>query len=123
REHAKPSQGAGDKPARGPRPSQAGTRPAEVGMESFRIEVGHAHGVKPSNIVGAIANEADLESRYIGRIDIRDDHSLVELPEGMPRDVLADLEMMRLAGQHLHMRRADVSHTGAPPPSGNPGFT
>ena len=40
-------------------------------METFRIEVGHAHGVQPGNIVGAIANEADLESRYIGRIDIR----------------------------------------------------
>ena len=39
-------------------------------METYRIEVGHAHGVKPANIVGAIANEAGLESRYIGRIDI-----------------------------------------------------
>jgi len=123
REHAKPSQGAGDKPARGPRPSQAGTRPAEVGMESFRIEVGHAHGVKPSNIVGAIANEADLESRYIGRIDIRDDHSLVELPEGMPREVLDHLKKVRVGGQQLRMRRADAADTGAPPRSGKPGFT
>ena len=57
-------------------------------METYRIEVGHHHGVKPGNIVGAIANEADLESKYIGRIDIRDDHSLLDLPEGMPPELL-----------------------------------
>uniref|UniRef100_UPI0021CB2207 DbpA RNA binding domain-containing protein n=1 Tax=Klebsiella pneumoniae TaxID=573 RepID=UPI0021CB2207 len=50
-------------------------RAPEAGMEMFRIEVGHVHGVKPANIVGAIANEAELESRYIGRIDIRHDNS------------------------------------------------
>ena len=84
-------------------------------MESFRIEVGHAHGVKPSNIVGAIANEADLESRYIGRIDIRDDYSLVDLPEGMPREILEHLKKVRVGGQQLRMRRADAADTGAPP--------
>jgi ATP-dependent RNA helicase DeaD len=67
-------------------------RAPEVGMETFRIEVGHAHGVQPGNIVGAIANEADLESRYIGRIDIRGDYSLVDLPEGMPREILEHLK-------------------------------
>ncbi|RZA31588.1 MAG: DEAD/DEAH box helicase, partial [Lysobacteraceae bacterium] len=56
----------------------------DVGMESFRIEVGHAHGVKPANIVGAIANEAGLDSKYIGRIDIQDDYTVLDLPEGMP---------------------------------------
>src|SRR5690606_39038811 len=105
----------GERPARAPRPQrQAGTLPVEVGMESFRIEVGHAHGVKPSNIVGAIANEADLESRYIGRIDIRDDHSLVELPEGMPREILDHLKRVRVGGQQLRMRRATPAETGAP---------
>jgi ATP-dependent RNA helicase DeaD len=44
----------------------------QVPMESFRIEVGHDHGVKPANIVGAIANEAGLEAKYIGRIEIFD---------------------------------------------------
>ena len=63
-----------DKPPRSDRP--------EVGMETYRIEVGHMHGVKPANIVGAIANEAGLESRYIGRIDIQHDHTTLDLPEG-----------------------------------------
>jgi ATP-dependent RNA helicase DeaD len=78
----------------------------ETGMETFRIEVGHAHGVQPGNIVGAIANEADLESRYIGRIDIRDDYSLVDLPEGMPRELMEHLKKVRVAGQPLRIQRA-----------------
>ncbi|KQY52358.1 DEAD/DEAH box helicase [Lysobacter sp. Root494] len=80
-------------------------RESEAGMETFRIEVGHRHGVKPGNIVGAIANEADLESRYIGRIDIRDDHSLIDLPEGMPREVMEHLKRVRVAGQPLLISR------------------
>lgn len=61
-------------------------------MESYRIEVGRMHGVKPANIVGAIANEAGLESRYIGRIDIRDDHSVLDLPAEMPHEILQHLK-------------------------------
>jgi hypothetical protein len=71
-------QGADERRERKPREE------AEFGMETYRIDVGHAHGVKPANIVGAIANEAGLEARYIGRIDIHDDYSTVDLPEGMP---------------------------------------
>ncbi|MDH5829518.1 DEAD/DEAH box helicase [Luteimonas sp. M1R5S18] len=86
----------------------------EFAMETFRIEVGHAHGVQPGNIVGAIANEADLESRFIGRIDIRDDHSLVDLPEGMPREVLEHLKKVWVSGQQLKMRRAEAGDTRPP---------
>ena len=75
-------------------------------METFRIEVGHVHGVKPGNIVGAIANEAELESRFIGRIDIRDDYSLIDLPEGMPREVMDHLKRVRVAGQPLRISAA-----------------
>ena len=49
-------------------------------MGTFRIEVGHAHGVKPGNIVGAIANEAGLDAKHMGRIEIFDDYSIVDLP-------------------------------------------
>ena len=78
----------------------------EAGMETFRIEIGHTHGVQPGNIVGAIANEADLESRYIGRIDIRDDYSLVDLPVGMSRPLLEHLKRVRIAGHPLRIQRA-----------------
>jgi ATP-dependent RNA helicase DeaD len=102
-----------------PRPSRGGD---DFPMETFRIEVGHVHGVQPGNIVGAIANEADLESRYIGRIDIRDDYSLVDLPEGMPRELLEHLKRVYVSGQSLKMRRADAADTGAPPPHGKRPF-
>jgi ATP-dependent RNA helicase DeaD len=92
-----------DAPA--PRRPREERRESEAGMETFRVEVGHRHGVKPGNIVGAIANEADLESRYIGRIDIRDDHSLIDLPEGMPREVMEHLKRVRVAGQPLLISR------------------
>ena len=92
------------KPIRKERP--AGKEgPPEEGMERFRIAVGHDHGVKPGNIVGAIANEAGLDSQYIGRINIYDDYSLIDLPEGMPKDIFNDLKKTRVAGQQLQISR------------------
>ncbi|KAF1711226.1 ATP-dependent RNA helicase [Pseudoxanthomonas kalamensis DSM 18571] len=105
-----------DKPDKPPRGAP------EIGMESFRIEVGHAHGVKPSNIVGAIANEAGLESRYIGRIDIHDDHSVLDLPEGMPKETLLHLKKVWVAGQQLRIRRLGEDDGHAPPRRGKPRF-
>jgi ATP-dependent RNA helicase DeaD len=77
----------------------------EAGMETFRIEVGHIHGVKPGNIVGAITNEAQLESQHIGHIDIRHDHSLVDLPEGMPKDTFKHLQKVWVCGRQLQIRK------------------
>src|SRR5688500_13278697 len=98
-----------------PRRRREERRESEAGMETFRVEVGHRHGVKPGNIVGAIANEADLESRYIGRIDIRDDHSLIDLPEGMPREVMEHLKRVRVAGQPLLISRPGAGGNPQPP--------
>jgi ATP-dependent RNA helicase DeaD len=74
-------------------------------METYRIEVGREHGVAPGNIVGAIANEAGLESSYIGRIDIQDSYSLIDLPEGMPNDLYKDLKKVWVSGQQLKISR------------------
>lgn len=104
-----------ERPARKERPRQQ-----EAGMETFRIEVGHSHGVKPSNIVGAIANEAGLDSANIGRIEIRDDHSLIDLPQGMPSEVFKHLKKVWVSGQQLRITRTgeapEASH--GKPPSG-----
>ncbi len=81
--------------------------PPEKGMERFRIEVGREHGVKPGNIVGAIANEAGMDGEHIGRINIQDDFSLVDLPEGMPKDIFNDLKNVRVAGQKLSISRLE----------------
>ncbi|WP_115540637.1 DEAD/DEAH box helicase [Xanthomonas campestris] len=85
----------------------------EFGMESYRIEVGHTHGVKPANIVGAIANEAGLESRYIGRIDIQDDYSILDLPADMPRELLTHLKKVWVSGQQLNMRKLEEGEAAA----------
>jgi len=89
---------------RTPKSKGQGRRP-EAGMETYRIEVGHDHDVQPGNIVGAIANEAGLDSGNIGRIDIHDDYSLVDLPEGMPKEVYTDLRKTWVAGQKLNITR------------------
>lgn len=73
----------------------------EEGMQRYRIEVGHNHDVKPGNIVGAIANEAGIDSKNIGRINIHDDYSLIDLPEGMPKDIFNDLKKVWVSGQQL----------------------
>ena len=90
-----------DRPRRDPKDRDS--QPPEAGMDRFRIEVGHNHKVKPGNIVGAIANEADIDSKYIGRINIFDDYSLVDLPEDMPRELLNALKPVRVAGQRLNI--------------------
>jgi ATP-dependent RNA helicase DeaD len=72
-------------------------------MDRFRVEVGHLHKVKPGNIVGAIANEADIDSKYIGRISIFDDYSLIDLPEDMPKELLNELKNVRVVGQRLNI--------------------
>ena len=83
--------------------NDAEQHPLEAGKDRFRIEVGHNHDVKPGNIVGAIANEADLDSKFIGRINIFDDYSLVDLPENMPKELLDSLKPVRVAGQRMNI--------------------
>ncbi|MCF8092186.1 MAG: DbpA RNA binding domain-containing protein, partial [Desulfotignum sp.] len=81
------------KPASGKKPSFSEPvvpiipTPLRPGMERYRIEVGESHGIKPKDIVGAIANEAGLESRHIKEIHIQPEFSLVDLPEGMPGEI------------------------------------
>jgi ATP-dependent RNA helicase DeaD len=84
-------------------------------METFRIEVGSAHGIKPSNVVGAIANEAGIEGVHIGRIDIREDHSFVDLPEGMPKPIFKLLQKVLVAGRELR-----ITKVGGGAPVGSP---
>jgi len=79
--------------------------PPSEGMERYRLAVGHDHGVMPGNIVGAIANEADIAGKRIGQIKIYDDYSLVDLPVGMPVETLNTLKKTWVAGQKLYITR------------------
>jgi ATP-dependent RNA helicase DeaD len=75
----------------------------EHGQELFRIDVGRVHGVKPGNIVGAIANEAGLQSRFITGIKIHDDHSTVRLPKNMPKEVFQSINKAWVCGRQLKL--------------------
>lgn len=86
-----------------------------VGMLTYRVEVGETHDVKPGNLVGAIANETGLDARYIGHIDIRDDHSLVDMPAGMPKDVFLALKSVWVCGQKLNISTPGASGGTKPP--------
>jgi ATP-dependent RNA helicase DeaD len=81
--------------------------PPSPGMERYRLEVGMAHGAAPGNIMGAIANEAGLSGRDIGRINLFDDYSTVDLPAGMPDTMFQHLRRVRVAGKPLNLSRAD----------------
>ncbi|RLJ20438.1 ATP-dependent RNA helicase [bacterium endosymbiont of Escarpia laminata] len=80
------------------RPSR---RDDDIPRETYRIAVGHKDGVSPREIVGAIANEAGLDGTHIGHIDISEDFSTVELPEGMPKDIFQHLRRVYVCGQKL----------------------
>ncbi len=84
-------------------------------MERFRLEVGHEHKVKPSNVIGAIANEAGIESKYIGRLQIFDKHSLIDLPSEMPKEIFMALKKTWVCGQQLEIKRVSAEGHNAPP--------
>lgn len=86
--------------------------PLNPGMERFQIDVGHMHGVQVGNIVGAIANEAGLENKHIGRVNIFNEYSLVDLPEGMPPEVFQLLKRVMVCGRKLRISRVDVQQGG-----------
>lgn len=96
----------------------------DVDMQRYRIDVGHFHDVKAGNIVGAIANEAGLDSQYIGQIKIFDDYSVVDLPSGMPKEIEFSLKKTRVCGQKLNLTPFNQgdrskSHTKRPNKSNN----
>ena len=102
------------------RPRKIG--PPEPGMERYRIEVGRRDGVKPGNIVGAVANEAGIDGQFIGPILIHDFYSTVDLPEGMPRDIYQSLRRTWVLGKQLNLARANGSgeEAGDGEPSSSP---
>jgi ATP-dependent RNA helicase DeaD len=114
RGHERHHHDAGERPARAARGGRFGPQ------EHYRIEVGSKHGVQPGNIVGAIANEAGLSGQEINGLKIREDHSVVRLPAGMPAEVLQRLAKTRIRG-----RAMAISLIGGGPPEvhrkGGPG--
>jgi ATP-dependent RNA helicase DeaD len=96
-------------------------------MKTYRVEVGHEHNVEPKHLVGAIANEAGLDSQLIGRISIMNDHSFIDLPDGMPKDIFQHLRKVWVNQKQLQISVAeDAGDAGSPArkprkPSSKPG--
>lgn len=72
-------------------------------QDVYRIDVGRVHGVKPGNIVGAIANESGLQSRYITGLRIHDDYSIVRLPKNITKDKMHALNKAWVCGRQLNL--------------------
>ncbi len=101
---------------RGERKPRKPRREDNIALEKYRIEAGHDHGVQPKDIVGALANEAGIDREYIGRIELNDDHSLVGLPPGMPKDIFQLLQKVRVKGQPMRLSRAQAGNSDQPRP-------
>jgi len=102
------------------RPRDAGRDSADLDKIRYRIEVGREQGATPQNIVGAIANEAGVESRYIGRIEIFDDYSTVDLPDGMPAEIFQHLRRVRVRQHPMNISRLDGQESAKKRPRAKP---
>lgn len=106
-----------DRGDRGDRGERNRSRAPGADMVRYRIEVGRDHGVQPKHIVGAIANELDMDSQNIQNLDIRNTFSLVDLPQGLSKDSFMHLKKVRVCGRKLEIS-ADM---GAPTRGGGSG--
>lgn len=130
RDDRAPRSDRNDRGPRGDRPERAGEdRPRrerrDVGdMQLYRIEVGRDDGVEVRHIVGAIANEGDISSRYIGNIKLFASHSTIELPKGMPGEVLQHFTRTRILNKPMNMQLLGDAqpHTGGERRGGGRGF-
>ncbi|RUO22947.1 ATP-dependent RNA helicase [Aliidiomarina minuta] len=86
--------------ARGPK-----SRDMNIEFETYRLSVGKDHGARPGDIVGAIANEGNMDSRMIGNIKLHGEHSFVELPKGLPAGIVEKLQRARIRQQPSGMTK------------------
>lgn len=86
-----------------PQRRERGAKTSDLNMQTYRIEVGRKHGVEPGNIVGAISNEAKINSREIGRIRLFDFFSLVDLPKNLSADKLHKLKTVWVCDEQLQI--------------------
>jgi ATP-dependent RNA helicase DeaD len=84
-------------------------------LERYRLQVGREHGANAGHIVGAIANEAGIDSRNIGRIELFGRYSTVDLPRGMPKHILMHLQKVRIFQQKLAIQRDNGRGPSGPP--------
>lgn len=96
------TQERGAKPAKKEKRNKK-SKELDVDLETYRVEVGRRDGVRPGDLVGAIANEAGIDSEFIGHIKIHDDHCTVDLPKGMPKEVQRILQKTWVCQKQLNL--------------------
>lgn len=93
------------KSAGGEKPISKLRQHPDVELVRYRIEVGSNHGASPGDIVGAMINEAGIESEFIGHIDMQSEHSTVDLPDGMPKEIFQHLKRVRVRQQAMKIEQ------------------
>ncbi|MGW0231304.1 DEAD/DEAH box helicase [Actinopolymorpha singaporensis] len=88
-----------------PQGGRARGRGAAGGMTRLFVGLGRRAGVRPQDLVGAIANESSLRGREIGAIEITDKFSLVEVPENAANEVISALRSTTVKGRKVNVRR------------------
>lgn len=96
-------QSSGDKGRRSQSSDRRRGRESDEKMQTYRLDVGENHGAQARQIVGAIANEGDIDSRYIRHVTIHRHFSLVDLPQDLPKEVINDLKNTRVAGRRINL--------------------
>jgi len=104
--------GKSDRDNKGPK-SRGRTNDAD--LQRYRLDVGRNHEVRPGDIVGAIANEANIQSQFIGHIKLFDDFSTVDLPKGLSPDVMQLLKKVRVRNRPLNITEDNGPRNDGPP--------
>lgn len=108
RERDREPRGEREGKSKGKKSRDKGAKPKLFGgMQTYRIAVGRKDGVQPGNIVGAITNEAGLDGQHIGNISIENTYCLVDLPAGMPSEILIGLKEVKVCGKRLDIALTD----------------
>ncbi|WP_067436293.1 DEAD/DEAH box helicase [Nocardioides jensenii] len=107
----------GPRQDRGPRKERPQRGRSDVPLAPYKISVGKRHKVEPRQIVGALANEGGLERGDFGKIDIRPDHSIVELPANLPSDAWDRLRGTRISGKLIELSKAEGEVAGGGRPT------
>jgi ATP-dependent RNA helicase DeaD len=91
--------------APGARPPRGATPAPSAGMARLFLGVGRRAGIRPQDVVGAIAGESSLRGRDVGSIEIADRFSLVEVPAAAANEVIAALRRTTIKGKKATVRR------------------
>ena len=84
-------------------------------MRRYRVAVGRRDNIKPGNVLGAIANEAEISSEFIGAIQIFQDFTTVDLPDEMPKETLEILKKTRVFDKKLSIEELTAKNNSTSP--------